>query len=590
MAPQLLEVSLEDMLSREALFSVLQPIVDLRNHQPLGHEALTRGEPGHMLQRPDLMFQAAQQFGRVTELERLCLRAASYHFSHSALTGLLFVNISPQCLEDKALEINHLTTYLKQLGLAPQQLVLEISERFPINNMDEFIHQLSRLKALGYGIAIDDLGTGYSGLKLWSQVKPDYVKIDRHFIDRIDQDTVKQAFVTSVIHLCDQLKCEIIAEGIEQPAELQLIRNLGIHLGQGFLLGKPQLQPEVLIPSNERQPAEHGHFGVLDQPVSQLCSAASCIHADTSLAEADDQFRLDQQLMSLPVLEKDRPVGLLHRRKLLEIFSLPYGRALYERKTVAHMMQQDPLIVDAAMSLEAVSKIITDDEDHYLRQHFIVTHMGRYQGVVNTKDLLKRITENQIQKARYANPLTLLPGNVPIDEEIERRLQLGRQFHLCYVDLNFFKPYNDHYGYRQGDSVLRWLAQLLQQHCSQACFIGHIGGDDFVFISETADLQQQCQQLIDAFDQGVRDYHNEQDWQAGYIRGSDRTGAQDQFPLLGISIGVVPSLLIDNGSAQHMANLAAKAKKQAKQQAGSGYYCLTADQAGDLPQTLAAVS
>ncbi|WP_419813194.1 GGDEF domain-containing protein [Bacterioplanoides sp.] len=575
MMPQALEESLDDILNREVLYSVLQPIVDLRSHTALGYEALSRGEPGHMLQHPERMFQAAQQFDKVTELEHLCLRSAAHHFSQSQLSGLLFLNVTPQTLDADQSEIDYLTGRLKDLGVNPQQVVMELSERFPITYMEDFIQRIDYLKSLGYRIAIDDLGSGYSGLKLWSEINPDYVKIDRHFIDRIDQDTVKQAFVASVVHLCEQLNCEVIAEGIEQPAELQVIRSFGIYLGQGYLLGRPQIQPEVIIPNGERQEQQKRTGSRLEQPISQLCHEVRYIQPDTSLAAADELFRNDQQLMSLPVIENERPVGLLHRRKLLEMFALPYGRALYEKKNADQLMQQSPLIVDAAMSLEAVSKIITDDEDHYLRQHFLVTHMGRYQGVVNTKDLLKRITDRQIQKARYANPLTLLPGNVLIDEAIEQRLQLHKPFHLCYVDLNFFKPYNDHYGYRQGDSVLRWLGQLLQHNCSPACFIGHIGGDDFVVITETADVKQQCQQILDAFIQQSREYHSEDDWQAGFILGSDRNGQHGQFPLLGLSIGIVPSSLINNGSSQHMANLAAQAKKKAKQLGGSAYCYLT---------------
>lgn len=581
MLPQTLEESLDDILTRQALYTVLQPIVDLRHYNALGYEALSRGEPGHMLQSPERMFQAAQQFDKVIALEHLCLRSAAHHFSNSQLPALLFLNFSPQTLSDHNSEADRLTQHLRSYGLSPQQVVLELSERFPITNIELFLGQLNHLKKLGYSIAIDDLGSGYSGLKLWSEIKPDYVKIDRHFIDRIDQDTVKQAFVASVVHLCEQLKCEVIAEGIEQPAELQVIRSFGIHLGQGYLLGRPQIQPEVIIPNGDRQEQTKLNGGMLEQPISLLCNEATCINPTTSLSEADELFRQDQQLMSLPVIDDERPIGLLHRRRLLEMFSLPYGRALYEKKNADQLMQQSPLIVDASMSLEEVSKIITDDDDHYLRQHFLVTYMGRYQGVVNTKDLLKHITDSQIQKARYANPLTLLPGNVPIDETIEQRLHLKKSFHLCYVDLNFFKPYNDHYGYRQGDAVLRWVGQLLQQHSSPSCFIGHIGGDDFVVITEKPNVKHQCQQLLDAFILQSKNYHNEQDWQAGFILGTDRNGNRGKFPLLGLSIGIVPSSLINDGSSQNMANLAAQAKKKAKLLGGSAYYCLTEQEAED---------
>lgn len=573
MAPKTLFNSLDELISKEAIQTVLQPIVDLRRNQAVGYEALTRGKPGQMLQRPDLMFQVASQAERIPELERLCIRSAVAHFCKSHLNGRLFLNICPQTLLSYSTTLISLSEQLLAIGLSPTNVVLEISERFPFDPCDKFIAVISSLKQLGYGIAIDDLGSGYSGLKLWSQIRPDYVKIDRHFIDRIDQDTVKQAFVTSVVNLCGELQCEIIAEGIEQLGELNLIRSLGIHLGQGYLLGRPAAEPKILTPESNAPITDHKRL-MHEQTIASLCQSCQTINANVQIGEAAQQLENNPALLSLPVLENDRPIGLLYRSKLLETFALPYGRALFEKKEVRLIMQHDTLIVDASMSIETVSRLMTNDDEHSLRQHLIVTCDGAYKGLVSTKKLLKRLTENQITKARYANPLTMLPGNVLIDEHTDGLLQSSTHFNLLYADLNHFKPFNDHYGYHQGDNVIRWLGHLLQSMADQKTFVGHIGGDDFILVHQGEDVADLCGRILQRFQSGVPQFHSSVDWGQGYISGTDRNGQTANFPLLGLAIGVVPSILLDNGSSNDLARLAALAKKAAKKKNGNAWYCL----------------
>lgn len=573
MAPYSLKTSLDDILARNAIHTVLQPIVDLRSESALGFEALSRGPSGHILQRPDLMFQAAQQFDRVLELDRACLRTALAHYLKQDNKALLFLNFSPitlLSLADKADEL--LSEFLKD-KIKPQQIVLEVSERFPIIDLAEFVRQLNRLKALGFGIAIDDLGTGYSGLKLWSEVQPDYVKIDRHFIHQVDQDTVKQSFISSVVHLCEQLNCEIIAEGIETLGEMNLVRSLGIHYGQGYLLAKPNATADFSMPKFEEGSLTKDTTDELTQErktpyykktVDDLHEYIEPMSPTTSLREACDVFRERSDLLSIPIVENGFPIGLIHRWRVLEIFSAQYGRILYERETTMDFMQQDPLIFDCSQEIEAASKAITAAEDNYLRQHFIVTDKGRYIGLVNTKNLLKSITDIQMKKARYANPLTLLPGNVPIDEHIQRLLDQKQRFSLAYVDLNFFKPFNDQFGYRRGDAVLRWLGKLLEEQTSHSTFVGHVGGDDFVLIFESECMQQDCQNIIAKFSEGIKKFYSAEDLSENYVNGTDRQGNPCRFNLLGLAIGGVPSYMITTDNGADIAVLAAKAKKLAK--------------------------
>jgi len=565
MAPHSLKSSLDDLLARKALHTLIQPIVDLRSEKPLGFEALTRGPNGHLLQRPDLMFQAAQQFDRVYELDALCLETAITHYGKLNQQAQLFLNFSPVSLFMLADTSSSILEHLLANNLSPANVVLEVSERFPIENLAEFVQQLNQLKELGFGIAIDDLGTGYSGLKLWSEIQPDYVKIDRHFIHQLDQDAVKQSFVSSVVHLCEQLDCEVIAEGIETLGELNLVRSLGIHFAQGFLLGKPNPLANFIIPKAEQE--KNGlKSSNLEGTVEELHEYVTPISPHALLRDVGDIFMSRPDVLSIPVVENNYPVGLIHRWRVLEVFSAQYGRTLHERKTAAEFMQQDPLIFDRTTAIETASKEITKDDDSYLRQHFIVTDKGRYIGLVNTKNLLKSITEIQIKKARYANPLTLLPGNVPIDEHIQQLIDRNKQFSLAYVDINHFKPFNDQYGYRRGDSVIRWLGNLLEEHCEPSTFVGHVGGDDFVLVFENENMQMDCEIIVQQFCFGRRKFYQEQDLKRGYVEGTDRQGKHCNFPLLGLAIGGVPYALIRQSNGQQIAELAALAKNKPKLQ------------------------
>lgn len=580
MAPHSLKSSLEDLLARKALYTLIQPIVDLRNEQALGYEALSRGQNGHLLQRPDLMFQAAQQFDRVEELDTLCLKTAIAHYGKLDEKARLFLNFSPASLEMLSQTSGTMLEYLQQNNLSPKDVVLEVSERFPIENLNNFVQKIADLKALGFGIAIDDLGTGYSGLKLWSEIHPDFVKIDRHFIHQIDQDAVKQSFVSSVIHLCEQLDCEIIAEGIETLGEMNLIRSLGIHFAQGFLLGKPSPVVGFSIPENE-QDKFNKLSSVFEGTVEELHQYVEPLSPHTLLRDVGDIFMSRSDLLSIPIVEDGYPTGLIHRWRVLEVFSAQYGRTLHERKPASEFMQQDPLIFDRSTAIETASKEITKDDDSYLRQHFIVTDKGRYIGLANTKNLLKSITDIQIRKARYANPLTLLPGNVPIDEHIQQLVDREKEFSLAYVDINHFKPFNDQYGYRRGDAVIRWLGQLLEEFCAPSTFIGHVGGDDFVLVFEHDHMAMDCEMIIQQFCFGRRKFYQPEDLNRGFVQGTDRQGKACQFPLLGLAIGGVPHSLIANNQGSQIAELAAMAKKQAKAAGASQFSLLQLDEQYD---------
>lgn len=174
-----------------------------------------------------------------------------------------------------------------------------------------------------------------------------------------------------------------------------------------------------------------------------------------------------------------------------------------------------------------------------------------------------------------ASPLTRLPGNIAIERFINRHMKEQRSFAMCYLDLDNFKSYNDHYGYIKASELLKEAGQVIYEAVmgigKPDTFIGHIGGDDFVVIVDDVDADAACQVIIRGIDSLILKYYSEDDRNIGYIDGVDRYGVKRRFPLISISIAALICRPGDYGSAADIATTAAKVKDQVKSSAGSNY-------------------
>ena len=182
----------------------------------------------------------------------------------------------------------------------------------------------------------------------------------------------------------------------------------------------------------------------------------------------------------------------------------------------------------------------------------------------------------------FVHPSTRLPGAMEIETDIARRLELPEPFAVCYADLDHFKEYNDRYSYYDGDRVIRILSKILHDvvkgTCGEEGFVGHIGGDDFIFIMPVEQLQDTCGEIVATFDTLVPFQYSEQDRRAGYYFGKDRRGALHKVPLMTVSIGVVTNERRTFTNAAQVSELATEMKSYAKTLEGSVY---TIDRRGD---------
>ena len=225
------------------------------------------------------------------------------------------------------------------------------------------------------------------------------------------------------------------------------------------------------------------------------------------------------------------------------------------------------------MPIEELSHFMAEADSRHFADGFIITENGRYIGVSSGQDLLRELTQMQLEAARYANPLTLLPGNVPINEHIERLLHANTSFVACYCDLDHFKPFNDTYSYRKGDEMIQLTGRILSWACDPKLdFIGHIGGDDFILLMQSRDWKARCEQALRSFEQAAELLFKEEHLAAGGYSSEGRDGTVKFHPLTSLSIGATQAAPGQFMSHHEVSAAMTDAKKMAKKVNGNSLF------------------
>jgi diguanylate cyclase (GGDEF)-like protein len=567
---------LRRILAEGMLFPVFQPIVDFRVRAILGYEALIRGPSNSPLHRPDALFAAAAKAGLSADLEHACREASLKDFAVQRLPGRLFLNVTPSCLLDHRLMNGQTRELLSELGIPPNRIVLELTENQRITDMPGIQEALLYYRGRGFQFAIDDLGEGFANLRMWSELRPEFVKIDKHFIDGIADDRIKFHFVRAMQDLASIGNALLVAEGIERVEDFVCVRDMGIACGQGYFIERPtagpgrQLSGTVLAALGQATSALSpltGGPGKLPTARTLLRRIEPVAH-DATNATVMDRFEADPELDVLPVVHGEQPVGMINRHSLIDRFARPFRRELFGRKRCDLFMDHAPLIVDQHATIQELAMMLSMAPKHYLFDGFIVTAEGKYLGVGSSHDLMATITEMQISAARYANPLTQLPGNVPINDYVDRMLADELPFVAAYIDIDNFKPYNDAFGYRRGDDVIQTLARLICEATDSVNdFVGHIGGDDFFVLFRSPDWEMRCWQLIASFNEAIANMLGVEERLRGGYMAENRRGELSFQALPTLSIGAVRVAPGECESHREVAAAASAAKKQAKKKA-----------------------
>jgi EAL domain-containing protein (putative c-di-GMP-specific phosphodiesterase class I) len=228
-----------DLVLERQIYSVYEPIVQVSTRTVFGYEALARGPDGTELHSPAKLFALASEHDLIFQLDCLCRQSGLDGARDLPGGAKLFLNVRPSTIHDPNFRADALEQTLHRCELAPSDVVFEISEQESIANFDIFKEVRDYYGKLGFQIALDDVGAGHASLEAVMEIQPEFIKVDRAFCAKIDEDPGRQHLLRALQSLADRIGARIIGEGLDTLEELETLGRIGIHFGQGWLFGKP---------------------------------------------------------------------------------------------------------------------------------------------------------------------------------------------------------------------------------------------------------------------------------------------------------------------------------------------------------------
>ncbi|MCC6573669.1 MAG: GGDEF domain-containing protein [Planctomycetes bacterium] len=554
---------------------MFQPILNLFTGAVLGYEVLSRAMEGG--DSFDALVEKAKKFGTAWELERACRLAALRKIAtlpEDKRAGRFFVNVSPEIFRDPRFVEGFTLHALREYGVEQSNIVIEITERESIADYAQFEQLIAHYTSQGFSIALDDFGSGHSGLVTLMSSRPHFLKLDMALTRDVHINAYKQHLVRSLVALAASVDAKLIAEGVEVWEELETLVKLGVRYGQGYLFARPQpAPPGVAHDILERLPKLTRRHDVrgsnLDESVGRMAvRCTTCGKGSINTEQLVEMFRKNPSLDHLVLLNGERPYGLFTREHLYSMTGWRFGYSLFQKRPVEMICKRNVLCVQGSMDVISLAKLAMDRmrEDLYdpvvvidERQHFV--------GTVTIKQLVTRAAELQVQSASGASPLTGLPGNRIIQKWIGEMLERGA-FTFIYGDLDHFKEFNDAYGFVLGDELIRMAGQTLVEHAKvmgEGARVGHIGGDDFVVVCPDNVAPDALQAICTNFDKRRLEFFKREDRDQGYYFAEDRLGTKIAVPLTTLSLAVITSdKLGPNPHPAMLSQFAASLKKKAK--------------------------
>lgn len=559
-----------------------QPIVNVFSGLAYGYEVLIRDfeKAGFQSQRALLDAAASDQMLAFVELEMR--KNAVMKFLNSGIyEGLrLFYRFDKRVISMPDYAHESLREYAKSVDILSDIVSLELSEKYGSLTSSEINSIMMVYRDKGYKVGIDDYGTGCFSFRMMYGTVPDFIKIDRFFISDIDRDLKKKQFVTNIMKIANMFGITVIAKGVETKGEYYSCKEIGIPVIQGYLISEPETDLEKLK-------RKYVHIGELHDHDKRNTSSKKTldenlefippIYIDDDMLDILEKFRRNKHLSFLPVLDKnDNPLGIVKDRELKDFVYSAFGTSLLKNKSAIKSVEKFMsrcAIADIHSEIEAVLEIFTNVEDSI---GVLITQDSKYIGFMSSRALLSALNEKNLAIARDQNPLTKLPGNSIINEFLANSLSRPDEpLMFAYFDFDNFKPFNDKYGFRNGDRAILLFADILKEDIKRdhGFFVGHIGGDDFFAGVQGGVPFEEFHAIIETavkkFKKDVESFYSDEDRERGIVVLKDREGNLKEFPLLAISAGIVH--VVDSDPAVVNANMddvLAHLKKAAKKSPG----------------------
>lgn len=559
----------------------LDPVVDIHSGQTLGLGVLPEAYRGHGAFSLEALEQQAWEDGVLALVQTVVLTRAVKRLETSGLEPRprLFARLAPAFFEPPTGQRDDWSLLLDGLDAARIDLahfVLTIPEdRLTMHKADGIAAVLHAARDRGARIGVTSFGTGGASLPILHRFQPDYVQLGGFFLRDLAQEPRKKIFLRHLAHIAHLAGSLVIAGGLQDQALYFACRDAGCDLIRGPLITEAAPGQETLAQKYEgiaALAAAERRSGDDRQSIADQCQHLVPLPVDASMETVFERFRRDKNATFFPVIDRTgAPLGLIREQELKEYAFSRYGRDLIHNRTygrkLAHFLKRCP-VADIHRTVEDVLEIFSADSGI---EGILISEDGCYAGFLSAGALLRLINEKNLATARDENPLTRLPGNTAIQRFLAKAAEdRACAYCLIYFDFDCFKPFNDTYGFRQGDRAIQDFADLLRAHFqSEQGLIGHVGGDDFfagLRNTSFATLRERLTAVLAEFRARAASFYEPEIRHQGFYLGKDREGTTRQLPLLTASAAVVdlPPHRSERIGLDEIAALFAPLKKQAK--------------------------
>ena len=572
-------LSASDPLIEEArteLYFTFQPIVSVFTGQCHGYQAVARGHD--RLEFPDLdgLYEEARLAGVLNQLDLMLRENAIRDFVRFARKGeRLFFGVDRRVLALSDHAPQRTSELLLRFGLHPTSFCLELAEPQLDTASGAARTVLDTYRRLSFPLVIDRFGSHGAALMALYDQQVSVMRLAADLVRSMATDERKRLFAATIVNLAHVMGITVIADGVSNEVEFLVCKQIACDLVQGDFICPPVAGTEVFSPSygmvveaNRRDRRErHGDQRLLREELTLMPT----VDAKDQMTAVFQVFRSEKEHAFLPVLDdRRRPIGIIREIDLRDVIYSRFGKDLLHNKAL-HRGPIDFLrpcpVCDINIEAEKILEIFSRTANP---PGIILTDDFEYVGVLTAASLLRVINEKNLALARDQNPLTRLPGNSSINDHIAAAFDDETTSHaLIYFDLDNFKPFNDRFGFRQGDRAILLFSELMRSSLSGSnIFLGHIGGDDFFagFRDMPSEMvHARISALLETFRRDAESLYDEDSRQLGYITGRGRDGTTQNFPLLSCSAALVflpagpRSVAIDEVGA-----IIAKLKKAAK--------------------------
>jgi predicted signal transduction protein with EAL and GGDEF domain len=464
----------------DTLRFAFQPVVNLTTGGVAGLEILARPEAG------DILAEARRDPELDGRLAVLAVRAAA----RKETLLPLHVNVFAGTLADLG-GLTPLHTAVRDSGRLPWEVTVDVGPPYTHVPQQALLEAVGSLREQGFRISADGVGDGDVPLRLLTDMAPDLVKLDASLLAR-------PAAVRAMRTLCDHLGALLSVEGVETELQCAAARSAGAQLAQGELFAPPARLPavDVYVPPRSPGPMAAPRSG---PSVREFVRPAALLPATASAGQVRALLTGSPDVSGVLLVDADGvPVRSVHRSRFLLSMSGRYGHALYADRP-AFKLGDPPRTVGAdATAWEVLDVVAVGGHNRTSDDVAVVDRYGQCVGVVRLADLVRALAETRVEEAAGLNPLTRLPGSDTITGEVDRRISEGRTFALSWLDVDHFKQVNDCAGFAAGDELIRSVGRALQHAETGSTRVGHIGGDDFLVLTDPEGLDPLAASVLDA--------------------------------------------------------------------------------------------